>query len=74
MGGVNANGADLTYILASDTPDPSGFRVVGYMAKGPSAGPLVVGVFRVREHDHGHKDMNDLGVSRLIDMNVHARG
>ena len=74
VGGVNANGASLTYLLASDTPGPTGFRVVGYMARGPAAGPLVVGVFRVREHDHGHNDMNDLGVSRLLDMNVHPQG
>ena len=73
VGGVNANGADMTYLLASDTPGPTGFRVVGYKAKGPAAGPLVVGVFRVREHDHGHNDMNDLGVSRLIDINVHPQ-
>ena len=44
------------------------------MAKGPVAGPLVVGVFHVRERDHGHNDMSDLGVSRLIDLNVHAQG
>ena len=74
VGGVNDNGASLTYLLASDTPGPTGFRVVGYMAKGPAAGPLVVGVFRVREHDHGHNDMNDLGLDRLIGMNVHAQG
>ncbi len=72
VGGVNANGADMTYLLASDTPGPSGARVVGYMAKGPSAGPLVVGVFRVRDHEHGDNDVNDLGVSRLVDINVHA--
>ncbi len=74
VGGVNANGASLTHLLASDTPGPSGFRVVGYMAKGPSAGPLVVGLFHVRDHDHGRNDVNDLGVSRLIDMNVHPQG
>ncbi len=73
VGGVNADGLDTTYLLASDTPGPSGFRVVGYRAKGPPAGPLVVGVFRIREHDHGHNEMSDLGVSRLIDMNVHAK-
>ena len=74
VGGVNSNGADMTYLLASDTPGPTGFRVVGYMAKGPSAGPLVVGVFHVRQHDHGGNDMTDHGLTRLIDMNVHAQG
>ncbi|WP_174301709.1 hypothetical protein [Caulobacter sp. S45] len=72
VGGVNANGADMTYLLASDTPGPTGFRVVGYMAKGPPAGPLVVAVFHAREHDHGG-NMDDHGLSRLLDMNVHAQ-
>ena len=74
VGGVNANGADATYLLASDTPGPSGFRVVGYMAKGPAAGPLVVAVFHAREHEHGSDDMADHGLNRLVDMNVHAQG
>ena len=73
VGGVNANGADTTYLLASDTPGPTGFRVVGYMAKGPAAGPLVVAVFHAREHEHGGNNMADHGLNRLIDMNVHAQ-
>ncbi len=73
VGGVNSNGADMTYLLASDTPGPTGFRVVGYMAKGPSAGPLVVAVFHAREHDHGGDDLAAHGLSRLLDMNVHAQ-
>ena len=74
IGGVNANGADMTYLLASDSPGPAGFRVVGYMAKGPVSGPLVVGVFRARQHEHGANGMADHGLNRLIDMNVHAQG
>ena len=70
VGGVNSNGADMTYLLASDTPGPTGFRVVGYKAKGPPAGPLVVGVFHVRQHDHRGDNMSDHGLERLIDMNV----
>ncbi len=69
-GGVGANGADVTYLLASDTPGPSGYRLVGYVAKGPAAGPLVVGEFRVRQHE-GH-DGGDHGVDRLVDLNVHG--
>ena len=69
-GGVGANGADVTYLLASDTPGPSGYRMVGYIAKGPASGPLVVGVFRSRDHQ-GH-DGGAHGLDRLIDMNVHS--
>ena len=69
-GGVGANGADVTYLLASDTPGPSGYRVVGYVAKGPAHGPLVVGEFRIRQHeDNGNEDH---GVDRLVDLNVHG--
>ena len=74
VGGVNANGADMTYLLASDIPGPTGFRVVGYMAKGPAVGPLVVGVFHARQHDHGGNNMSDHGLDRLIDLNVHRQG
>ncbi len=73
VGGVNANGADATYLLASDTPGPSGYRVVGYMAKGPTAGPLVVAVFHAREHEHGSNNLADHGLNRLLDLNVHAQ-
>ena len=40
------------------------------MAKGPAAGPLVVGVFKAREHGH-HDDVGGHGLGSLIDMNVH---
>ena len=71
-GGTDANGVDVTYLLASDTPGPNGYRAVGYVAKGPAAGPLVVGVFKAREQGH-HDDDGGHGLDRLIDMNVHAR-
>ena len=69
-GGVGANGAAITYLLASDTPGPSGYKVVGYIAKGPASGPLVVGVFRVRDR-RGH-DGGGHGLDRLVDLNVHS--
>lgn len=69
-GGVGANGADVTYLLASDTPGPSGYRVVGYVAKGPVNGPLVVGEFRIRQHEGGNN--SDHGVARLVDLNIHG--
>ena len=69
-GGVGVNGADVTYLLASDTPGPSGYRVVGYVAKGPVNGPLVIGEFRIRQHEGN--DNGDHGVGRLVDLNVHG--
>ena len=67
---VGRGGSEFVYLLASDTPSPTGDRVVGYEAKGPTAGPLVVGVFRARDHQHGDTLRND-GLRRLIDMNVY---
>lgn len=39
-------------ILASDTPGPHGYRVVGYEARGPVGGPLVVAQVRTKNDDH----------------------
>jgi len=50
-----------SFILASETPGPQGWRVAGYQARGPAAGPLVVGVAKVKdEKDDAMDDMQDL--------------
>jgi hypothetical protein len=69
-GGVGPNGADVTYLLASDVAGPNGYRAVGYVAKGPTSGPLVVAEFRTRQHDQ--HNLTDRGVRRLVDLNVHG--
>ena len=71
-GGVSTNGADITYLLTSDTAGPSGYRVVGYKAQGPAAGPLVVGVFRARDSRHSKGPFRGVGIGKLMDMNVHG--
>lgn len=38
----NGEGNRITFILASDTPGPHGYRVVGYEARGPAGGPVAV--------------------------------
>jgi len=66
-GDVGQHAAELVYILAGDNAGPSGYRAVGYIARGPATGPLVVGEFKSSYHDHnGHE--HDL--ERLIDLNV----
>ena len=70
-GDVNGQRADLTYVLASKAVGPTGLRAAGYMARGPAAGPLVVGVFRSPEPNHGH-ELNDGGLQRLVRMNTRA--
>ena len=51
-----------TYMVASETPGPTGVRLAGYSARGPAAGPLVVGVARAKTDRHRDvfDDMEDL--------------
>ena len=64
---VGKTNASLVYILAGDKAGPAGYRAAGYVARGPVAGPLVIGEFKSRaeRHDDSHDD-----VSRLVDLNV----
>jgi hypothetical protein len=67
---VGRSNASLVYVLAGTHRRASGYRAVGYVAKGPVTGPLVVAEFRSpvnshRENDGGHGD-----IDRLIDRNL----
>jgi hypothetical protein len=67
---IGRNNASLVYVLAGRHRYGSGFRAVGYIAKGPVTGPLVVAEFRSpvsthRDSDGGHDD-----IDRLIDRNL----
>jgi hypothetical protein len=64
---VGKSNASLVYILAGDAPGPSGYRSVGYVARGPVSGPLVIGEFKSKAEHHGDRH-NDL--DRLIERNV----
>lgn len=57
-----------TYILATETPGPSGLNVVGYEARGPKAGPLVVAVLKGREHQDDSDAFDDM--RELVERNV----
>lgn len=50
-------GIRRSFRLTSDTPGPDGWQVVGYEARGPADGPLLVATLRQRGDDHG--DMGD---------------
>lgn len=57
-----------TYILANDDSD-SGYDAVGYEARGPADGPLVVAVVKARARDHSRRDLfNDM--KDLVTLNV----
>ncbi len=47
------SGTRASYILADDDASPQGWRMVGYEARGPEGGPLVMAVVRSKER---HKD------------------
>jgi hypothetical protein len=51
---VNEPGSGLRYsfILASDTAGPNGYKFVGYETRGPASGPLVVAAIRAKSDEH----------------------
>jgi hypothetical protein len=65
---VDATNANLVLILASEKPGPTGFRAVGYIARGPASGPLVVAEFKSVQHHSGINDDHD--IRRLMDLNI----
>ena len=62
---VGKSNASLVYVLAADKRAASGYWTVGYVAKGPAKGPLVVGEFRSIKKRQGHNvgdaEHNDIG-------------
>jgi hypothetical protein len=60
-------GVRLTYILVDETPSPLGWRLVGYEARGPASGPLVVAV--VRSKDRHEQSVFD-AAKKLVTRNV----
>jgi hypothetical protein len=67
---VGRTNASLVYVLAGNHRHASGYQAVGYIAKGPVNGPLVVAEFfspvnNHRDNDGGHHD-----IDRLIERNL----
>ena len=56
------SGVRRSFILASDNPGPNGYKAVGYEARGPLGGPLVVASVKTKSDDHDSMkdDMRDL--------------
>lgn len=65
--GSQRKGTKLTYILASETPGPHGYRLAGYEARGPRGGPLAVASVKSKndQRDDLYRDMRAL-VTRNI--------
>jgi len=68
---VGRNNASLVYVLAGNHRQASGYQAVGYVAKGPVSGPLVVAEFRspVKTHRDGNGGGHD-DMDRLIERNL----
>jgi hypothetical protein len=49
-----------TYIVASETAGPTGVRLAGYSARGPAAGPMVVGVLKSKSERRRNDVFDDL--------------
>jgi len=56
-----------TYLLTDDTPSDAGWRLVGYEARGPRGGPIVVATVRARER---HSDGVFDDAKALVTLNV----
>ncbi|MGI9168967.1 MAG: hypothetical protein ACR2FH_02155, partial [Caulobacteraceae bacterium] len=54
------SGIRRSFILASDNPGPGGYKTVGYEARGPVGGPLVVASAKAKSDDNLKDDMRDL--------------
>ena len=66
---VSGKNTSLVYVLAGKHAGPSGYEAVGYVAKGPAAGPLVVGEFRA---PRGAEDFGGHGGARHIESGDHG--
>ncbi|MBS0362485.1 MAG: hypothetical protein JSR98_13995 [Proteobacteria bacterium] len=67
---VGRSNASLVYVLAGSHRYASGYRAVGYVAKGPVTGPLVVAEFRSPVNNHRDNDDGHLDLDRLIDRQL----
>jgi hypothetical protein len=67
---IGRSNASLVYVLAGSHRYPSGYRAVGYIAKGPVTGPLVVAEFRSPVNNHRDNDGGHDDIDRLIDRNL----
>jgi len=67
---VGKTNASLVYVLAGNHRHASGYQAVGYIAKGPVNGPLVVAEFRSPVNNHRDNDGGHHDIDRLIDRNL----
>lgn len=64
---ASSNSVRANVMQVVSTPGPDGWRVLGYEARGPSGGPVVIATFRLRDRDAD--DVLD-AVRELVAINV----
>jgi hypothetical protein len=70
VGRADQSGVDALLLVVSDSPGPTGYRTIGYMAKGPAAGPLVIASFKTKSDSHSDHDLARDGLKKLVNLNV----
>jgi hypothetical protein len=70
VGRADQYGVDSMLIVTCDHPGPTGYRTIGYVAKGPSAGPLVIATFKSKSDNHSEHDVAGDSVKKLVNLNV----
>jgi hypothetical protein len=71
IGRADQSGVDSMLFMTSNRPGPTGYRSIGYVAKGPPAGPLVIATFKAKSENHSEHDPAGDGVKKLVQLNVH---
>ncbi len=60
-------GTRSMFLLVADTPGPHGYRYVGYQARGPESGPIVIAQFKGKTED---SDELRHEADKLLERNV----
>jgi len=70
VGRADQSGVDSMLIVTSDHPGPTGYRAIGYVAKGPPTGPLVIATFKAKSDNRSEHDVAGDSVKKLVNLNV----
>jgi hypothetical protein len=65
---IGPTNAKLFLVLTAENPGPSGLHAVGYMARGPRGGPLIVATFKA--YKAGEDWRGDADLNRLLALNA----
>jgi len=70
IGHADQSGVDSMMFMTSNHPGPTGYRTIGYIAKGPPAGPMLIATFKTKSENRNEHDPAGDGVKKLINLNA----